>query len=562
MSRVLSEKKEILNHIENLSNEIFYEIFDYLDGCDIYYSFSNLNCRFQDLITHSTFYLKVQFSFKFQSNLTINDRYERYILPNKHRIISFYCDNQLYYEEFIQLSPINSTFNHLESIILKHISTFQFVDLLYYLRSLPRLSSLQIFFDSCEDDIGDIYQLIFQLPFLKYLRVEIDDFEVSDLTLSMATIEQYTSIEFFIFFHYLTLDQFFHLLSYTPRLTHLYCFNILDFELTNSTEIFPKLNNLVLFNFCTYDLSCDLCQALFSKLPLQLKILSVTVSDRDISYLDANRWEELIRKNMPNLERFTLCLQEKMDERFQITDYHKTISNYFLPFWMEKQWIFRIVVDDDEIDSSIFPHSQKFYDFEEHLSYNRNSCPGVNLNIINLNKNQVYINRFKSLFKIINVTRLVIKCSIDSMRTFIKILKLLPNLMMLRVTFLTHPDEFLDAKKDMIELRRCVKNSKITNVTISNAQGSDDVDFIIGLFPQMKSFSIQIISNCDFLRVTYWILYRIKMNKMSHPMKVCIQVKEGTNDLIEKLYEMIDSKKLFKNYTIFRKFDIFYIQWN
>ncbi|CAF0874130.1 unnamed protein product [Adineta steineri] len=562
MPRVLSEKKQIINHIENLSNEIFYEIFDYLDGCDIYQSFSNLNIRFQDFITHSTFYLKVQFSSKFQSNLTIKDRYERYILPNKHRIISFYCDNQLYYEEFIQLSPINSTFNHLEPIILKDISTIQFVNLFSYLKSLPLLSSLQIVFDSCEDDIGTIYQLIFQLPFLKYLKLDIHDFEISDLTLPMATNKQYSSIEFFVFLHYLTLDQFCHLLSYTPRLTHLYCYTILDFKLTNSIDIFTKLNNLVLFNLCTMDLSCNLCQALLSKLPLQLKILSVTVSDRDISYLDANRWEELIRKNMPNLERFTLCLQEKMDERFQITNYHKTIPNYFLPFWMEKEWIFRIVVEDDKIDYDIFPHSQAFYDFEEHLSYDRNSCPGVNLNIINLNKKQVYINRLKNLFKVINVTRLVIKCSIDSMKAFMKIFKLLPNLMMLRVTVLKHPYEFLDVENDMIQLRRYLEKSKITNVTLVNAKGSNDVDFIIGLSPQMKSFSIQIISNCDFLRVAYWILYRIKMNKMSHPMKVCIQVKEGTNDLIEKLYEMIDSKKLLENYTIFRKLDIFYIQWN
>ncbi|CAF4410929.1 unnamed protein product, partial [Adineta steineri] len=172
--------------------------------------------------THSTFYLKVQFSSESQSNLTIKDRYERYILPNKHRIISFYCEEQLYYEQFIRSSLINSTFNHLESIVLKHISTVQFVDLFFYLKSLPRLSSLQIFFDYCEDDIGDIYQLIFQLPFLKYLKVEIDDFETSGLTLPMATNEQYTSIEYFIFFHYITLDQFCHLLSYTPRLTHLH----------------------------------------------------------------------------------------------------------------------------------------------------------------------------------------------------------------------------------------------------------------------------------------------------------------------------------------------------
>ncbi|CAF1061424.1 unnamed protein product [Adineta steineri] len=516
-----------MNHIENLSNEIFYEIFDYLDGCAIYQSFSNLNIRFQNLIIHSTFYLKVQFSSKSQSNLTIKDRYERYILPNKHRIISFYCDNELYYEEFIQLAPFNSTFNYLESIILKNISTFQFIDLFIYLKSLPRLSSLQIFFDDCDDDIGDIFQLLFQLPFLKYLKVDTGDYENSSLTLPVATNEQYTSIEFFVFFHSLTLNEFRRLLSYLPRLTHLYCFTIMGFESRNSIELFTNINNLVQFNLCIHGLPCNLCQALLSKLALQLNILSVTVFNKDKRYLDANRWEELIRKNMPHLERF--------------------ISIDFLSFFL-------LIL--------LYFFSQDFYDFEEHLSYDRHSCPGVNLNIINLNKKQVYINRLKSLFKIINVTRLVIKCSINSMKAFIKILKVLPNLMMLCVTFLTHPDEFLRAEEDMIELRRCVEKSEITNVTIVNIEDSGYVDFIIDLFPQMKSFSIQIIADYNLLSVTEWILDRIKMNKMSHPMKVCIMVENGTDDLIEKLYEMIDSKELLKNYTIFRKLDIFYIQWN
>jgi hypothetical protein len=36
--------------IENLSNEIFYEIFDYLNGCEINQSFAYLNPRFQQLL--------------------------------------------------------------------------------------------------------------------------------------------------------------------------------------------------------------------------------------------------------------------------------------------------------------------------------------------------------------------------------------------------------------------------------------------------------------------------------------------------------------------------------
>ena len=40
----------VCSFIENFSNEIFYEIFDYLDGYDIYKAFSNLNNRFENLL--------------------------------------------------------------------------------------------------------------------------------------------------------------------------------------------------------------------------------------------------------------------------------------------------------------------------------------------------------------------------------------------------------------------------------------------------------------------------------------------------------------------------------
>ncbi len=49
----------IISSIENLSNELFYEIFDYLDGIDIYEAFSNLNYRFQQLLTSSSILFKI-----------------------------------------------------------------------------------------------------------------------------------------------------------------------------------------------------------------------------------------------------------------------------------------------------------------------------------------------------------------------------------------------------------------------------------------------------------------------------------------------------------------------
>ena len=45
--------------IENLPNETFYELFDYLDGCEIYQAFSNLNHRFEQLINCSSLFIQI-----------------------------------------------------------------------------------------------------------------------------------------------------------------------------------------------------------------------------------------------------------------------------------------------------------------------------------------------------------------------------------------------------------------------------------------------------------------------------------------------------------------------
>ncbi len=72
--------------IEHLSNELFHDIFDYLDGCEIFLAFSNLNQRFQQLLYCSSLLLKIQF------NITTvelyNDTCRKIVLLNKQQIFS------------------------------------------------------------------------------------------------------------------------------------------------------------------------------------------------------------------------------------------------------------------------------------------------------------------------------------------------------------------------------------------------------------------------------------------------------------------------------------------
>ncbi|CAF5083283.1 unnamed protein product [Rotaria sp. Silwood1] len=55
-------------HLEDLANEILYEIFEYLDVYDIYKGFYNLNKRFQTLAINSNVVTKINISIMSKSN--------------------------------------------------------------------------------------------------------------------------------------------------------------------------------------------------------------------------------------------------------------------------------------------------------------------------------------------------------------------------------------------------------------------------------------------------------------------------------------------------------------
>jgi hypothetical protein len=84
--------------IEDLSNEIFYEIFDYLDGWEIYETFSNLNHRFEQLLNSSLLLLKIKFDSN--SNILYENFYKQMTHINKHQIYSLNLDLALKNEHF------------------------------------------------------------------------------------------------------------------------------------------------------------------------------------------------------------------------------------------------------------------------------------------------------------------------------------------------------------------------------------------------------------------------------------------------------------------------------
>ncbi|CAF1412273.1 unnamed protein product [Rotaria sordida] len=75
-------RNQLITSIEDLSNEILYEIFDYFDGGEIVKTFSKLNSRFEQLLYSSSILIKTHF-YLFYYEKMINKDHELEIFSNK-----------------------------------------------------------------------------------------------------------------------------------------------------------------------------------------------------------------------------------------------------------------------------------------------------------------------------------------------------------------------------------------------------------------------------------------------------------------------------------------------
>jgi len=330
-----------IKSIENLSNEIFYEIFEYLDGCHIYHSFSNLNYRFQQLINSSSLLFKLELPDSDQTTIFM-ENYQQILHLNKHQIFSIHLWSMENINKVIFSLIFDSSFISLRSILFYSIETEVLLSILPQLSYLPHLISLSIEIWCTQHDPNDVYQFIFQLPKLKYLCYKTTDCHDFDfpLSLSIATCQQQTSIKSLIINHPYTFHDLFAILSYTPHLRLLKFLNVTRRFINIETMIPMILPNLTQLLLTIYEnMSFDEFEMLINKLNGNIKVLSLTTSYEDIAYLDANRWERFILNKLPQLEKFYLKYTVYFTENYDVPIYLGERNQFNSSFWIQRQWI-------------------------------------------------------------------------------------------------------------------------------------------------------------------------------------------------------------------------------
>ncbi|CAF1189159.1 unnamed protein product [Rotaria sordida] len=131
-------------YFEDLSNEVIYEIFEYLNFFHIYEIFFNLNTRFRNLLISSTLPIKINLSSLSKSNFEYY--YRNMIIPYQHQIQSLYLSNLFIVDLFLSSFSLISKLIQLQILIIDKIQSKYLDNFLNDLFFLPHLSSLVLIF--------------------------------------------------------------------------------------------------------------------------------------------------------------------------------------------------------------------------------------------------------------------------------------------------------------------------------------------------------------------------------------------------------------------------------
>ena len=322
----------MMSKIELLPNEILYKCFKYLNGIDIFYSFDQLNYRFNQLIRSIPLYIDFQNIQKLLFN-----HFCKKILPNKEiqkQIYSLSLSDRNIYN---QIQPFLSLFSfdefpQLQSLSLAEVTSYDVSQLKLMLPLICQLRSFRLLDTYDQDD-----ELLSVLP-----TFQLRTLEIPSLSTNLKLINQFSLIKNLTIAACSTYELC-QLLSTITSLKYLKVDNVSEHELEcyyyvehDPYKNLPKdpcihLKHLIMLQF----------QGQFHELEEILKrtpnLINLTIhinNNKNMDKINANQLEHLITSLLPNLKIFKFIIQ--CSYNYSIEEKFKEFQN---DFWCkEHNW--------------------------------------------------------------------------------------------------------------------------------------------------------------------------------------------------------------------------------
>jgi hypothetical protein len=175
--------------------------------------------------------------------------------------------------------------------------------------------------------------------------------------------------------------------------------------------------------------------------------------------------------------------------------------------------------------------------------------------------NQIIMDDIKAISSWTRITRLNIDCCITSIRTFIALISLLPNVDSLKVVPMCVRRQQCLTEPEIETFRLQVMNSNITKMNIDLITEIVQVMFFLDLFPQTKYLQINCANDIDPEILVQCIITKTGNCPTSQLCSLCLCVGQINDEIIEKLHQIFALQNCLHRYTIRRVCDRIYLRW-
>ena len=172
------------------------------------------------------------------------------------------------------------------------------------------------------------------------------------------------------------------------------------------------------------------------------------------------------------------------------------------------------------------------------------------------------MNKFRSTFFAVQFTRLKINWRDIPIGTFLRIMRLLPNLDSLEVLSIPNiqSDRPFDNHGEMHHFSTPI-HDKIINVNLNKITNMEQVHFFLHLCPCIQYFQVNVPKHMDFtILVRFILIQACTYNR--HLRFLSFGIQNANDDTIHKLQKLIDNEKLLSNYMAKRIGNYILLKWN
>lgn len=566
---------------EDLCNEIFYEISDYLDAFDLFEAFTGLNQRYDDLIDRSSLPLKTS---SLASQLHVKSIEDiRFVLqPKQHRLVSIDLDHRTLTELPIFFAPPIKSFTRLQHISLHEIPYHNLLLLFLDLSTLANLQSLDIHSYQQTYNLSTILETLILLPRLRYHRFVGKTFMPLHEASVPAPIktDRSSSLEHLIIDVFCTFSELLRIIPMFPHLKRLKC-QILAENTTSSDQIMTESFDIEKLTIHDSYMTFDVFEVNLTKICRSIRSLHLKTSWK-INYLNANRWENLIRKRMPYLRSFSLQYTESIYENSIIQPEHLLLNQFSSKFWIDRQLMFELEIEV----SAVFPFSSS-YTVKSYRAMWYESI-GVELNKLNrnidvksdekaigaycrlhliLNDARINVtqqnteNFIHSILKPLPITDLRLEFYMFSMPILMEHLVLFPSLNSLSISSQI-PENFKNLSEVYLHvIDQFAKDNRITKLNLERMTEIDQIHFLLHLCPKITHLQV----TCRTMSDMEWLIQYISSQQAMKliPELRCLSLcrLEADEQMVKTLHAIIQERQLFRNFSIHRICNQIFIHW-